>query len=95
MLYIVPPTLSFFRLSARDALISGNRVKMGRTRENQSIYSLNSWEKGAAVSERRKAQLHGVVQYRMFSERRNALCAITQEKQQFENSYGPKKNSEY
>ena len=30
---------------------------MGRTRENQGIYSLNSWEKGAAVSERRKAQL--------------------------------------
>ena len=50
---------------------------MGRTRENQGIYSLNSWEKGAAVSERRKAQLHSVVQYRMFSERRNALCAIT------------------
>ena len=36
---------------------------MGRTRENQGIYSLNSWEKGAAVSERRKAQLHSVVQY--------------------------------
>ena len=31
---------------------------MGRTRENQGIYSLNSWEKGAVVSERRKEQLH-------------------------------------
>ena len=50
---------------------------MGRTRENQGIYSLNSWEKGAAVSERRKAQLHSVVQYSVISERRNALCAIT------------------
>ena len=53
---------------------------MGRTRENQGIYSLNSWEKGAAVSERRKAQLHSVMQYSVISERRNALCAITQEK---------------
>ena len=53
---------------------------MGRTRENQGIYSLNSWEKGAAVSEKRKAQLHSVVQYSVISERRNALCAITQEK---------------
>ena len=44
-------------IAFRDALISGNRVKMGRTRENQGIYSLNSWEKGAAVSERKKAQL--------------------------------------
>ena len=33
---------------------------MGRTRENQGIYSLNNWEKGAAVSERRKAQLHKI-----------------------------------
>ena len=41
---------------------------MGRTRENQGIYSLNSWEKGAAVSERRKAQLHSVVQYSVISE---------------------------
>ena len=53
---------------------------MGRTRENQDIYSLNSWEKGVAVSERRKAQLQSVVQYSVISERRNALCAITQEK---------------
>ena len=53
---------------------------MGQTRENQGIYSLNIWEKGAAVTERRKAQLHSVVQYSVISERRNALCAITQEK---------------
>ena len=46
----------------RDALISSYRVKIGRTRENQGIYSLNSWEKGAVrvVSERRKAQLHKI-----------------------------------
>ena len=34
---------------------------MGRTRENQGIYSLNSWEKGAVVSEMRKTQLHNLV----------------------------------
>ena len=47
-------------ISFSDALISGNRIKMGRIRENQGIYSLNSWEKGAAISERRKAQLHKI-----------------------------------
>ena len=56
---------------------------MGQTRENQGIYSLNSWEKGAAVSERKKAiaqNQRSVVQYSVILERRNALCAITQEK---------------
>ena len=33
---------------------------MGQTRENQGIYSLNSWEKGAVVSKKRKAQLHKI-----------------------------------
>ena len=64
----------------RDALTSGNRAKMGRTRENQGTHSLNSREKGAAVPERRKAQPHSAAQHSAISERRNAPRATTQEK---------------
>ena len=41
---------------------------MGRTRENQGIYSLNSWKKGAAVSERRTELL---MLYPLFMVRRS------------------------
>ena len=49
---------------------------MGRTRENQGIYILNSLEKGVVVSERRKAQLHKIKEVRDYTSLILCNCAF-------------------